>query len=86
MAPARRWNLADFALVLDAPDSPTADLAARLPRRRPAEIDDLRAAVHAQHVAQRLTVPLRTEFTEPMSRYLSRRRGTLTCAVCGVGF
>jgi hypothetical protein len=86
MAPARRWNLADFALVLDAPDTPTADLAVRLPRRRPAEIDGLRAAIHTNHSGQPLVGPVRAEFTEPMSRYLSRRRGTLTCGLCGAAF
>ncbi len=33
MAMARRWNLAGFGLVRDAPDVSAADLAARLPPR-----------------------------------------------------
>ncbi len=86
MAPARRWNLADFAAVLDAPTLPTADLAPRLPRRQRAEIDVLRAAVHAQHAPPAEWPPLRVELTEPMCRYLSQRRGSLVCAVCGAAF
>jgi hypothetical protein len=85
MAPARRWNLADFALVLDSPRTPTADLRARLPRRRPAEIEALRAAIHAHHLGQHL-FPARVEITEPMSRCLSRRRGTMSCGLCGATF
>jgi hypothetical protein len=64
MAPARRWNLADFGLVLDAPDTPSGDLAARLPRRRVAEIDGLRAAVHAQHSGERLVHPICAQLTD----------------------
>jgi hypothetical protein len=86
MAPSRRWNLADFGLVLDAPNTPAPDLAARLPRRRPSEIEQIRAAVHAYHLPWPEQREVRSLVTEPMSRYLSRRRGSLTCAVCGNRF
>lgn len=88
MAPARRWNLADFDLVLNHPTLSVPELALRLPRRRPREIEALRASIHATHGPYEpdATVGLRMNYTDAMSRHVSKRRGTLTCALCGARF
>jgi hypothetical protein len=83
MAAARRWNLADFDVVLDGGASSLDDLAAALPRRRAAEIARLRAMIHASHGPPDHVLALPTD---AMARHFGRRRGTLVCAVCGVRF
>ena len=88
MSPSRRWNLADVATVLDAPAAPAAALRQALPRRRPSEIEALRASFHAYHQPWG-SEPAATRYavlTEPMSRLLSQRRGSLVCSLCGAEF
>jgi hypothetical protein len=88
MSPARRWNLADVATVLDAPAASTAALRQALPRRRPSEIEALRASLHAYHQPPGSPPPATpyAVLTEPICRLLSQRRGSLVCPLCGATF
>jgi hypothetical protein len=74
--------------VLDAPDAPTAALRQALPRRRPSEIEALRASLHAYHQPPGSDLPAMrcTVLTEPICRLLSQRRGSLVCSLCGETF
>jgi hypothetical protein len=85
MSPHRRWNLADFDVVLDHPALPPTAFRQLLPRRRPSEIQALRAAVHVQHSGSPDALPAARQvvLTDPLCAHLTRRRGTLICAWCG---
>ena len=88
MSPARRWNLADVLAVLDAPEAPMAALREALPRRRASEIEALRASLHAYHQPPGSDLPATryAVLTEPISRLLSQRRGSMVCPLCGETF
>ena len=78
-----------MAAVLDAPGAPTAALRQALPRRRPSEIEALRASLHAYHQprdSDRAATTRYAVLTEPISRLLSQRRGSLVCPLCGATF
>ena len=81
--PDRRWNLADFNVVLTAPTVSAEELTRILPRRRAAEIGRLRAAIHAWHTPPFNEGPTQSD---AIARHLSRNRRPYVCAVCGSQF
>ena|SRR5438128_613212 len=74
----RRWNRADFELVIRSHELTDAALAQLLPKRRMAEIRRLRQTLHEYHVSGRRLVP-----DDSMSVHLLRLQGELVCASCG---
>jgi hypothetical protein len=79
--PDRRWNRADFEIVIRSHDVAEGDLARRLPKRRKSEIRRLREILHEYHLSGRYLVP-----DESMSAHLAAAKDQLVCAVCGAHY
>lgn len=76
--PDRRWNRADFELVIRSHQLTDDALAELLPKRRRSEVQRLRKVLHEFHVSGRYIVP-----DDSMAIHLARLEGELICASCG---
>jgi hypothetical protein len=79
--PDRRWNRADFELVIRSHKLSDDALADLLPKRRRSEVQRLREVLHEYHLSGRYIVP-----DESMAVHLAGAQGELICAACGVKF
>jgi hypothetical protein len=77
LVPDRRWNRADFELVIRSHKLSDTELAKLLPTRRPAEIRRLRQILHVYHSSERVLVP-----DDSMAAHLAQCQGELVCAKC----
>ncbi len=76
--PDRRWNRADFELVIRSHGLTDEALTKLLPKRRRREIERLRLVLHEFHASGRRLVP-----DESMAKHLAGAEGELVCAACG---
>jgi hypothetical protein len=76
--PDRRWNRADFDLVIRSHDLTEDALAQVLPKRRRSEIQRLRQILHEYHFSGRALVP-----DDAKAVHLLGLEGKLVCALCG---
>lgn len=74
----RRWNRADFDLVIRSHSLSEEALEVLLPKRRKSEIRRLREVLHEFHLSGRALVP-----DDSMAAHLARLEGELVCASCG---
>ncbi len=76
--PDRRWNRADFELVIRSHSLSDEALAGLLPKRRKSEVHRLRKVLHEYHISERCLVP-----DDSMAVHLAGAEGQLVCASCG---
>jgi hypothetical protein len=76
--PDRRWNRADFELVIRSHSLSDEAVAGLLPKRRRSEVQRLRKVLHEYHISGRYLVP-----DDSMAAHLAGAEGQLVCGSCG---